>query len=469
MKEATLRVSELNLDLRNYRIGQQDGQQEAIKAIIEDQDDRLVNLAEDLLDIGLSPAELLIVTPDEEDDGFYTVLEGNRRITALKLLEVPALASGTSVYADFTKLAPRFAKNPIRQIRCVIMDTKDEAMPWIERRHSNGLDGRGQESWKPRGKANFEADYGTRGKSGVRPSKAVLDLLDSKKMLDSKVASALNRKTTTMDRVFRYSGFGDETGIRFNANGEISFDNGNVRSGLKLLQMLVEDMAKKSWNVETVRYSTQQRDYLRQFSSHAVTNPKPAPVNPTKPSGSTPATTPTSTTPAQPASGKRSPGKSPKKNTLERATLANTRRDLTFHINNQRLNRMYIEARKIKVEGFENSAGVLLRAFLEMSVENYLLRNHVPVPTNLKGKKWNDFGVSLDAKITAVLARIDSTGSAREWKNIRAGLSSSSAPHSVGTLHSFVHNLQTEPEPMQLKRAWEAWEPFLQIVHENTR
>ena len=53
--------------------------------MIEDQGDKLYSLVDDIVNNGLSPVDLIIVTPNE-DSNKYVVLEGNRRITSLKLL-----------------------------------------------------------------------------------------------------------------------------------------------------------------------------------------------------------------------------------------------------------------------------------------------------------------------------------------------------------------------------------------------
>ena len=82
----TFKLSELRLDQKNYRTGPTATQRDALAAIIEDQKTKLVNLAEDILNVGLSPGEPIWVTRDIDNPGMYIVLEGNRRLTALKLL-----------------------------------------------------------------------------------------------------------------------------------------------------------------------------------------------------------------------------------------------------------------------------------------------------------------------------------------------------------------------------------------------
>ena len=80
----TFKLSELRLDEDNYRTGHVDGQRGAIHAIIADQKQKLVNLAKDILaQGGISPGEPIWVVRGAAF-GSYIVVEGNRRVTALK-------------------------------------------------------------------------------------------------------------------------------------------------------------------------------------------------------------------------------------------------------------------------------------------------------------------------------------------------------------------------------------------------
>ncbi|HHJ1694425.1 TPA: hypothetical protein ACQGUE_006064, partial [Pseudomonas aeruginosa] len=83
----------IKLDQENVRFGNDiaQNQREAIDLIMADPEDakKLLRLAEHIAENGLDPTELQLVTPD--GDGNYIVLEGNRRLTALKLLQKPDL------------------------------------------------------------------------------------------------------------------------------------------------------------------------------------------------------------------------------------------------------------------------------------------------------------------------------------------------------------------------------------------
>lgn len=86
----TIKLTSLFVNTENYRFEPLSSQKEAIDKMIEDQGDKLYSLVDDIVTNGLSPVDLIIVTPNE-DSNKYVVLEGNRRITSLKLLNNPTL------------------------------------------------------------------------------------------------------------------------------------------------------------------------------------------------------------------------------------------------------------------------------------------------------------------------------------------------------------------------------------------
>ena len=165
----TFRLSELQLDQQNYRTGETSSQRDAFATIIEDQKDKLANLAEDLLAMGgVSPGEPIWVTRDLNVRGMYIVLEGNRRVAALKILETPALADGTVVEKAFTVLAEQYAENPIRELEACVFPTREEAHPWQRRRHLTSASGVGLQGWKPMAKARANRDQGVEAPASWR-------------------------------------------------------------------------------------------------------------------------------------------------------------------------------------------------------------------------------------------------------------------------------------------------------------
>ena len=88
-----LDVHQLLLDVDNPRLpSHAPDQPSTIQAMASTQGKNLVGMAEHLLKYGPSPVDLPIVMSAE--NGNFVVLDGNRRLTALKALENPGLIEG---------------------------------------------------------------------------------------------------------------------------------------------------------------------------------------------------------------------------------------------------------------------------------------------------------------------------------------------------------------------------------------
>jgi hypothetical protein len=94
-------LANLLVDLINPRHNQQPSQREAISTIAFDQGMKLVNLGEDIIARGLSLNDFPMVTPADEE-GMYVVLEGNRRVAAMKLITSPSLLTSIGLPKNIT-------------------------------------------------------------------------------------------------------------------------------------------------------------------------------------------------------------------------------------------------------------------------------------------------------------------------------------------------------------------------------
>ena len=141
-----IKIANLSLDLKNYRFNPQNSQREAIKEMLKGNGgEKLYRLAKDIVNEGLNPSEMLMIAPIEDETSgrvMYKVLEGNRRVTALKLLGIPELIEWSefqSLKTKFVKLHKAYIENPITSVVCVVFDNETDANLWIERKHAMGL------------------------------------------------------------------------------------------------------------------------------------------------------------------------------------------------------------------------------------------------------------------------------------------------------------------------------------------
>lgn len=143
-----IKVSDLKLDLFNPRLPKsKQGKDE--KTVIE-----FMLLEAATLELMLAIAEndffageLLLVIKDETENGKYVVIEGNRRLTAVKLLHNPEL---TSVKKIATKEIVDKAKFKPNELPCLVFEDKNKILKYLGFRHITGI-----KSWRLLEKARY--------------------------------------------------------------------------------------------------------------------------------------------------------------------------------------------------------------------------------------------------------------------------------------------------------------------------
>ena len=113
---------------------------------------------------GLDPGDSLYVVRSEDGRDFV-VLEGNRRLSALKILSNPDILAGTDLpegtKRSLLREALGFERSGVEPIRCVRFDDRQQANDWIRRRHTGMVGGEGRITWKPLEIQRFSGDYTT--------------------------------------------------------------------------------------------------------------------------------------------------------------------------------------------------------------------------------------------------------------------------------------------------------------------
>jgi len=140
----------LKLDTRNPRFAAQGGspskEKDIIQNLLETAD--LRELIDSLTANGYVDFEPLVVV--DEGKGL-TVIEGNRRVAAIKLLRDPKLAAELRV--EIPTLTDKLAKT-LEHARVIEVATRDEARQYIGFKHING-----PQKWDAFAKGKFAADW----------------------------------------------------------------------------------------------------------------------------------------------------------------------------------------------------------------------------------------------------------------------------------------------------------------------
>ena len=252
--EKTIKVTEINLDQENPRFLPTNSQREAINAMLDDQGEKLVKLALDIYQNGLNPSVKLILFKDGKQfvDG-----DGNRRLTALKILETPSLAdSFPKIRKDIDTILKRPGEVPT-EVGCVIFQDRASARHWIAVNHGGEQEGRGQITWNAEQKDRFER----------KPSIGLeaLDLLTLRGLITSDDKSQVNK--STLDRLLSYKDV--KTDLSITKRGD-HFIFGNVEN----LRKIVLNLRGKA--VDEVYTATKGRTFVQE--SIAATGAAPAPT-----------------------------------------------------------------------------------------------------------------------------------------------------------------------------------------------
>jgi ParB-like nuclease domain len=144
-KSELLPVSRLHFDRNNPRFPSKVAQgpvQDLMQRFVRDE--RLLEIIESIGNHGFFPGEPLLVVPDGND---YRVVEGNRRLAALKLLvgELEPPAGRTSI-EDAVEAATYRPK----KVSCLVFDDENEILRYLGFRHITGI-----KAWSALQKARY--------------------------------------------------------------------------------------------------------------------------------------------------------------------------------------------------------------------------------------------------------------------------------------------------------------------------
>ena len=139
-----INIGDLEFDRKNPRLPDTIGrtENEIIKYLA-----RKTGIEDLMTSIGVNnffPGEAIVVTPSK--DGKYTVLEGNRRLAALRLLQNPGEAGNIR---SITRAAEE-AKHTPTEIPVYVVDSREEALQYLGFRHISGV-----QRWDPLAKARY--------------------------------------------------------------------------------------------------------------------------------------------------------------------------------------------------------------------------------------------------------------------------------------------------------------------------
>ena len=111
--------------------------------------------------------------------------------------------------------------------------------------------------------------------------------------------------------------------------------------------------------------------------------------------------------------------------------------DYQLSINHERINNIFCELKDIKVNQFPNASVLLLRAFLELSIDLYTFKKKIEFVSE---------NISLMGKLQKIIEHIDLT--TKEKEPLTAIISNPHNPANIYILNSYTHNKDHHPDPI---------------------
>lgn len=442
----TIPLADLLVDTRNARLrDEQVSQQAAILALAKHQKHRLLNLAADIVEHGLDPTTLPAVVPTDDQRKRYTVVEGNRRIVALKALETPSLvapAFDARGQRRLNALADRFAKKPIDQVSCVLFESEKDLLHWVELRHTGQREGVGLVEWGSDEKDRFRARHGQRSPEGQ-----VLDFVERAGLLSERAQSSPTRIVTNLRRLLSTPYFRERVGVDI-IDGQV-VSHYPYRELAKSLSKVVEDLKTRTINVGDIYDKDARVRYANSLGAEYLPDPATRLDAPVALGGDA-----LGTQPRRPSGTK--PRRRRPRPPVERTALIPKSSHLEIHP--PRINQIYNELLTLSVDQFLNACSVLLRVFVELSVDHYLEAREVMSEPERRNKP-------LAARMKAAAADLRSRGEISSQLEEAVELIANNKgvlAASVPTFNMYVHNPYVFPKPQELRLAWQQLQPFIE-------
>lgn len=456
-----LSLFELLLDEDNPRLGSVGSQAEALQELIRLNDGHFRNLMLSIKEHGLDPGDSLYVIQKDDTEDFI-VLEGNRRLCAMMVLDNPDLLSGTdisdSIKNSLTRASNGFEKNKIEPVRCVQFEKREDADEWIYRRHTGAADGEGRIQWGPLEVQRFSGD------------RSLLDVIDfvgrNAAFTDEEWASTKatieSKKSSNLSRLLDSKAGRDHLSLSVNKKEANTPMLGSKPDwAIKVLKRIIEDIRDGVIDSRSLNKASEIKEYFdalpKELQPSSKTKSKIQSLKDinikTKKAAKTssnPSTTKTKKTKTKGV-------------TRSRRTLAPKRH--TFkNPDSTKGKDLLREASFLDADKFKLSAAFVLRAFIELAVHDYMKKNKMPLAE--KDKNGKDITLDLSTKSARVYQDIldSKLATPSDLRGFKSNILTKTSPTSIQSLSNFVHNKFQIPVSDALRSGWECSIPIFEAA-----
>ena len=417
-----IEIKNLLINTENPRFEPVQDQQSAIDTMLTDKRSNLKNLAKDIAEKGLNPGELLYVTKENKK---YIVLEGNRRVTAIKLITDPQLVRNNAKNKKFFQdLNNKPVNKSLLKLNCVVFNNKKDAEHWIKLRHTGENNGVGTVTWDTESQERYRSDIGANSK--LLP---ILDFMKRNNISRNKVT--IIEKLLTTPYVRKKIGIDLEDG-KFILDRSINQDIivGHLRKVTKAIN-------NSDFSPDKIYQVKDKKDWIDKILGDQ---------------------TPQKTSKAEKKRNNEKTKKQTSINNKDRKKLIPS--DFILNITQERINLIYEELKSLEIKKYNNAVAVLFRVFLELSVDHFIDENKAK--KKLKSEK-NMRPPTLKDKLEDIVKYMEEEKilTKHELKPIRTSISDKDSLFSIDTFNSYVHNRDHNPITEYLEKTWSNYSKFI--------
>ena len=404
-----------------------------------------MELVTSIAENGIFQDELPVVI---EQDGKYIVIEGNRRIAALKALQTPNIAPAPFVtkIRDFGPLPP-----DLQRVHVVIAPSREATNKLIASKHTKNI----RRPWKPLRQAYFYRILQDKEGKTIEQLKREFDpnvprfirMLEMHKIaksfdyppeIASEVHNERNFPISTLERVYDNQQVQKLLGFTFNDDGNVKIKSERAAFS-KSYRRIVNDIAKRSEDSRSLNTDTKIKNYVQSFIKKPLDQI------------------------SEPITSEDFYENEPP---TEKSTLLKIKdpkgvipEHISFGLNSSALKEMYKELRNISVRNFPNAAHVLLRSFLECSLAEYL--KQTDEYDNIT--KNNSRAASLKEMLNHLINHriIDDNNVIQIAKHIQEHYSK---PYSLQMMNMATHNENYVSTEKDVRAAWAQMEKLMEFI-----
>lgn len=464
-------VASLHLDAKNPRLGRETtarAPREIVQYLFEH--DKAIEVAESIATRGYFPNEPLLAVREGDR---LVVVEGNRRLAALKALREPGLLEG-SKHGQIERLSRRIINlQTIAKVPVTVAPNRKATDRQIAGRHV----GTPVLAWQAENRASFILDklqegYNNddlRGELGftladiqeARQTRAIADMARSLPLEEEVKAKLDNPRAkvyTTIARVFDSTVGRDYLHIDKDAEHGIRGKT-SKEEFVKGFKKLVSDIALGKESSRSLNTSDDIKKYFDKWKASERPKKSKAEFIPSDViQGKTVSSGGAKTTHTSPA----------KKSKQEIKTVLP--RSLRVRHGTDRIIDIRAELIKLKREKFPNAGAVLLRVFFELAAVDYLERTgELAKIIERIGKSNLLFGTPTMKQMVPALIKAakDNLSEGDATKVEKAIRYDQTAPFTLSDLHAFVHQANDLPTQRDIWQFWLRTEPLFRLMLES--